>query len=182
MQQSKFSLPVTTTESTSVAHRVIFVWWWFGQQSCVKLEEKCCYFVWAMLTRERERDQCLKSCSAPIMWGWPDSPQPSNCLINDSNLLWSIKCIYPSQTKLYTFFLNLLFLCPLRPLSCFYRQPQNLMPFSMHDHPLSPTHWLYQVSLFTIANWSIVSIKPNSFYVFELHSTHFSHHRYLCPS
>ena len=43
----------------------------------------------------------------------------------------------------------------LTSLSSFVLQPQNLMPSSLVNT------WPYQQTLFAIANWSMVSLKPN---------------------
>ena len=52
--------------------------------------------------------------SIPNKWGWPDSPQPISNMIYANTQLWTAKSIFLSQTNHHTFFLNRLFLCPLR--------------------------------------------------------------------
>ena len=63
----------------------------------------------------RERRQYLKYGSIPKKWGWPDSPQPSSNPIYTDTPLRTANGIFPSQTNLHTFFINLLFSCLLWP-------------------------------------------------------------------
>ena len=62
-----------------------------------------------------QRHQSLKSGSIPNKWRWPDSPQPSSSPVYADTPIWATKCIFPSQINHHTFFLNLLFPCPLWP-------------------------------------------------------------------
>ena len=70
-----------------------------------------------------------------------------------------------------------------------------LLPTSSKSHTHHKTWpssllntWPYQRTLFSIANWSIVSFKPNItiksllFSIYELYATNYSHHGSLCPS
>ena len=92
---------------------------------------------------------------------WPDSPQPISNLNYSNTPLWLVKCIFLSQTNFHTFILNLPFSTSSSAfLFSFDLQPQNLLLFSNHVHPLSSTHD-HGNGLFAIANWSMVSFKPN---------------------
>ena len=103
---------------------------------CVCLS--CVFFI--LFDCALEIDRCLKFSAIPNMWGWPGLSEPCSNQIYANNPLWSAKWIFSSQTNLYAFFLGLFLPWPLRPLSSFGIQPQNLMPLSRHDHPLSSTH------------------------------------------
>ena len=69
--------------------------------------------------------------SVPTKWRWSDSLQHCGHLNNTNNPLLSTKCIFPDQTNLHAFFLDLLLPHPLQPPFNF--QCQSLMPFSRHD-------------------------------------------------
>ena len=112
--------------------------------------EKCQHYIQISLPI----NQCSKSGSIPNRWGWLDSPQPSSNLVYAITPLWSAKYIFSSQTYIHTFILNLLF--PRPPQSSFLPLTFNLKNKcpSQDITILSPLHM-------TIANWSMVSFKPN---------------------
>ena len=130
---------------------------------------------------ERGRDQSYK---IPNKWGWPDSPPPSGDGIGAK------KCAFISKVRLPCSHQPSCFLLPptssmsfLAMISSFDLQPQSLTPFLINDHPPSSTHDL------AIANWSMVSFKPNigtkclTLPICELHCTHVaSHHASNIPN
>ena len=72
-------------------------------------------------------------------------------------------------------------------LSSFDVQPQNLIPFSRHDPPLSSTHDHTNEQCHSQQNHSLIQTQlqhqiHRSFSVLQLYFTHCSHHGYLCPS
>ena len=113
-------------------------------------------------TYKREKDQCLQSSSIQNNWRWPDSPQPSCNMIYISTLHWSAKCIFPSQTSLHTFFLKLLFPCPLCPphFPLILNLKKSNALLKMWPSAILNT-WQYQLTLFAKANRSKVSFKPS---------------------
>ena len=106
----------------------------------IKITKSNCSKSMTKKTSEREEGECLKSGSISNKWGWPNSPQQSINQININNLLWSAKSILPAITSLHTFFLNLFLPYAFWPPLALDLQPQNLIPFSRHDHPPSSTY------------------------------------------
>ena len=79
---------------------------------------------------------------------------------------WSAKCIFPSLANLHIFFLNLLLPRPLWPPFLSLTFKLKMLCPSQNMTIFTPQHIYtyilpYQLALFAIVNWSMVSFIPN---------------------
>ena len=102
--------------------------------------------------------------------------------------LRSAQCIFPSQTNLHTFFLNLFFPCPLQP-------PFPPLTFNLKIQCPSQNMTVLSPRLMTIPSDTVCHSQLiygftltqhehqicRSFSMFDQHSTHCSHHGSFCP-
>ena len=123
---------------------------------------------------------CDVNMTVHMLLTWRDTS--SSNLIYTNAQLWPAKSIFPSQTNLHTFFLSLLFPCPLLPpflplaFNLKIQCPSQDMTILFPQHIAMPMNTVCHSQLV----YSFLQTQHEheicaSFSVFELHSTHCSH-------
>ena len=98
----------------------------------------------------------------------------------------TVNRIFPSQNNLHTFILNLLLSCPLLPhfppltFNLQVQCPSQDMTILPHQHMIIPANTVcHRQMIYSFIQTQHQLLRPIS--IFDLYSTHSSHHRSLCP-